>query len=166
MKNLFRIALLSVLILSLVFCFAGCKKAPAEEPTTAPSTTEPSTLPPPEENLWYSLSDGILSVSLEANATTGYTWSYEISDTNVVECQGDKYVEDEHEDGMVGVGGMFKGVFAAATTDGEAKITFNYARSWEKDVAPIRTCSVTVKTEGNKIIDIIDHTDIIINETF
>lgn len=44
-----------------------------------------------------------LTFDFEANATTGYSWSYALSEEGVLELLSDSYVEDEHEEGMVGM---------------------------------------------------------------
>jgi len=73
-----------------------------------------------------------VGIEFEANATTGYSWTYTMSCEGVLEEKASAYLEDEHPDGMVGVGGTQRFVFGAVG-DGEVTITFTYAQPWEPD---------------------------------
>ena len=69
---------------------------------------------------WYELSEDecVLTVRLDANATTGYEWTYSFSDDKALELLTEEYVEYEHPEGEVGVGGYwaasFMGTFETA----------------------------------------------------
>lgn len=90
------------------------------------------------------------SLELDANATTGYEWSYEIEDDSLLKVVKDEYKADPADEGMAGVGGtqyyVFEGVKA-----GETDVTFRYARSWEDSEKPMdeRTYRVTVDEDLN-----------------
>lgn len=85
-----------------------------------------------------------LTFDFEANATTGYSWSYALSEEGVLELLSDSYVEDEHEEGMEGVGGTQHYAFKAAAP-GTVTLTFTYAQPWEGgDTAEVRAYTVTV----------------------
>ncbi len=169
MKRFIAILMIFTVILSL----SACKKDKTKEEPTVPeieSTTEKESESTTKENLsydettWYELQDGVLIVCLEANATTGYTWSYSIDNESILECQGAKYLENDHPDGMVGVGGFYKGTFAGVS-DGKATVSFAYARSWEEDEPPCRTCDITVQVENGRIVEITNYTDITVRSS-
>lgn len=76
------------------------------------------------------------TIKLESNRTTGYRWSLAGKpNARVVKLIGSVY--NEPESGRVGQGGSEMWSFKAAGK-GKVRITLNYARSWEKGVAPVR----------------------------
>ena len=79
-----------------------------------------------------------VTVELEANATTGYTWTCTISPENVIRLVSSKYIPNEHDDGITGAGG--KQVFTfEAIAEGEAELVFSYLKEWETGVPPLKT---------------------------
>ena len=85
------------------------------------------------------------TLELDANATTGYSWSQKIKDTNVVTYVTNLYVAKVTDPQIVGSGGTdtftFKAVGKGTTT-----ITLAYARVWESVTpAQTRTITITVK---------------------
>lgn len=108
------------------------------------------------DTAWYELSadDTILTVRLRSNPTTGYQWSYKIGDPVSVEEVTSEYVEDQHEDGMVGVGGTWVCSFRVITKeDRKTDITFTYGRSWEKRNVPSRALDLRVSGGKFEILD-------------
>lgn len=92
----------------------------------------------------------VLHIALDANATTGYSWSYSLSDADVLMCDEENYISDEAPDGMDGVGGTYVAEFTAAyVKSGFVTLTLNYARPWES-VQPIdsRTVKLFVNEAG------------------
>jgi len=78
--------------------------------------------------------DEEFTITLQANATTGYSWIAEVDD-DYIELVSKEYEADEEEDedeneDKVGEGGAEVFTFLALKT-GETKITFSYAREWE-----------------------------------
>lgn len=71
-----------------------------------------------------------MTIKLDENPTTGYTWNYSISDKNKIELLFDEYIQDDVEDGIVGAGGVHEWTFNA-TESGEVEIKFDYYRSWD-----------------------------------
>ena len=71
-----------------------------------------------------------LIIKLEENPTTGFSWSYTISDTDVIHLVEDGYMEDSEDPEVVGGGGMHKYKFEGLSA-GEATIIFDYFKSWE-----------------------------------
>ena len=86
-----------------------------------------------------------VTLTFDGNATTGYTWQVDDGGTDVVKIE-ESYKEDDHEKGMVGVGG--KDTFVITPTkEGTADVTFTYGRSWEKSAAETHTYRFTVDKE-------------------
>jgi predicted secreted protein len=81
---------------------------------------------------------------LEGNLTTGYSWQFIVQNPEIVKISEE--ISSENKEGMVGAPSKFKykieGVKAGST-----QILFTYQRSWEKDVAPAQTDTLTVNVE-------------------
>ena len=78
------------------------------------------------------------TVELEGNPTTGYEWTYELSNPAVIREVSYEYIGYQENDEVVGVGGVFVFSFAGLA-EGETEITFKYSRSWEDDTPPEET---------------------------
>jgi inhibitor of cysteine peptidase len=87
-----------------------------------------------------------ITIKLDENPTTGYTWNYSISDDGKIELLFDEYIQDEVEDGIVGAGGVHEWTFNA-TESGEVEITFEYYRSWEGVEGSINTIIYKITVE-------------------
>jgi predicted secreted protein len=83
---------------------------------------------------------GYAVVELKENPTTGYEWKYEMSAEGVLTPGRDAYTADTATGGeaLMGAGGVHLWTFAAKAA-GDVTLTYSYARSWEKDVAPDAT---------------------------
>ncbi len=96
----------------------------------------------------------VLSVSLPANATTGYSWSYAFSDEDILTCIKEEYIPAEAE-GMVGTGGtfeaQFKGTFKKAD---RVTLTLNYARPWENTL-PIESYEIRLFVNEANLLEMI-----------
>lgn len=99
----------------------------------------------------------VLSVTLDENATTGYTWAYDISDSSILALTDDDYFGPESKDGKVGEGGVrifsFEGKKAGTT-----KVTFTLGQNWdggETSKDDTITIEVTVG-EGGKISEVVE----------
>ena len=82
------------------------------------------------------------AISLAANPSTGYTWEPEALDATMFEQVGEPEFEGS-DPGLLGAGGILTLTFEALKP-GTATLTLVYHRSWEVDVAPADTFSVTV----------------------
>jgi len=82
------------------------------------------------------------SITLASNATTGYHWEL-ASPLNeaMVQLVASEYKNPETK--LVGVGGQEIWTFRAIG-QGHTLINLKYVRSWEKDVAPVKTASYMV----------------------
>lgn len=80
-------------------------------------------------------------IPLESNKTTGYSWKGSCCPAGIVEISQSVYKTEENTT-KVGSGGTE--VFTVtAKKPGTATCTFNYAKSWQKDVAPAKTQTFT-----------------------
>jgi len=82
----------------------------------------------------------IVSIALAENPTTGYGWNATVSAGLTV--LNDTYVEDEHAEGMVGVGGTHLWLLRADET-GDQTFSAVYMRPWENVSASDETFSIT-----------------------
>lgn len=87
---------------------------------------------------------GILAVTLVSNPSTGYGWSVVAVDGTILEQHGDPVYTAASDKTAVGAWGTetlrFKG-----KSLGKTQLILGYRRSWEKDVAPIRTFQVDIE---------------------
>ena len=87
---------------------------------------------------------GTLIVTLTSNPSTGFAWSVADPSPAQLALQGEpQYVPPGSTTPVVGAAGAQVFTFKAMST-GEAKLTLNYARSFEPGVPPNKTFTVTV----------------------
>lgn len=85
-----------------------------------------------------------LKITLISNASTGYGWQYEISDTSVLSLKDEKYIQEDTGDiPLCGAPGIQSYVFKAEKA-GTVKITLTYLRPWDEN-SVLRTNIYTVK---------------------
>ena len=70
----------------------------------------------------------IVSITLDSNPTTGFSW--QVSQSEELFSVETNYVEDEHEEGLVGVGGK-ETITLTPLKAGKTEVTLTYARPWE-----------------------------------
>jgi inhibitor of cysteine peptidase len=83
----------------------------------------------------------ILTIKLEANPTTGYTWEVVESDGAILRQVGE--TEYEAESDLIGAGGVQTLRFEAVEA-GEMELRLVYHRPWETGVEPLETFTVQV----------------------
>jgi len=86
-------------------------------------------------------------LSLDENATTGYSWTYKINKEDHVSFIESRYEEVRSE--LVGAGGTRVLVFEVEQ-DGVSTITLEYKRSWESEA--VETIELLVYKNADKII--------------
>jgi len=88
---------------------------------------------------------GSVVVTLDSNATTGYSWALkEITDASVLEETGHEYnAPPPTEPPLLGAGGEEIWTFKALKS-GTSTISMEYKRPWEAGVQPAETFSLTV----------------------
>ncbi|MDO4547985.1 MAG: protease inhibitor I42 family protein [Clostridia bacterium] len=94
----------------------------------------------------FSVSGDILTVSLDANATTGYEWVSRVETENMLEPVAEEYIPADTE--LSGAGGVYRATFKSAGNAGEARIVFDYARSWEDGPEYSIACDVNIDEDG------------------
>ncbi|MFA5375179.1 MAG: protease inhibitor I42 family protein [Dehalococcoidia bacterium] len=111
--------------------------------TASADTSGPSTVNVSESGKQITLSPGdSLIVTLDSNATTGFSWSVAgISDEDVVDEVSNEY--QGSDSGMIGAGGQEVWTFETLD-EGTSTIEMQYSRSWETGVEPAATFNVTV----------------------
>lgn len=82
-----------------------------------------------------------LVVALEGNPTTGYTWEQVAGDATIVKLTGEPAFKPDSQ--ALGAGGLVTFQLAAVGA-GQTKLTFIYHRSFEPNVAPLKTFTVSV----------------------
>jgi inhibitor of cysteine peptidase len=86
---------------------------------------------------------GILTVKLDSNASTGYSWTADAAVADNTVLKQTDHIYQPPATAMPGAGGQeawnFKGLKAGKTT-----ISMDYRRPFETNVAPVKTFSITV----------------------
>jgi len=89
--------------------------------------------------------DQVLAIKLESNPTTGYAWHVMDVDESILQAEGGpEMIEPTQATPMLGAGG-WQVIRYRAKASGETVMTLGYSRSFEPDVAPIETFTLTVK---------------------
>ena len=83
-----------------------------------------------------------LIVQLPSNPTTGYRWSV-VGSPAPLEFVKSDYTTDPQAASRPGAGGTQTLQFTAKSA-GKAELKLGYTRTWEKDVPPVKTFSVTI----------------------
>lgn len=133
-----KLALIGVCLAAMALLAVGC---------AGPAPAERTGIDLPSGRLTYA--PDILSIVLEENATTGYTWACEV-EGSAAKPSADEPLSAEDlgkQDGESLAGAPAAHLFEFAPEGtGEATITLSYARSWE-DVAPEKTVIVKATVE-------------------
>lgn len=85
-----------------------------------------------------------VSITLEGNPTTGYSWELIEYDAAVVEPVGE--AEYKSDSKLIGGGGAYTFTFKALVP-GMTTVKLVYQRSWETDTEPIEVFEVTLKVK-------------------
>lgn len=111
---------------------------------------------------WVEMSEDarVLTVRLDANATTGYSWTYEIDNPAVLELVTAEYVPFENEEGLLGVGGEWVASFRGLTA-GTANLTLYYGSA--DDAAPVdtRTLEIAVAEDTALTLNFVEMEEIL-----
>ena len=73
----------------------------------------------------------ILTVELNSNPTTGYSWQCTLEDSSVAELTAQSYEQKNKDKQLVGAGGTETFIFTAKKA-GTTKVFFTYKRAWEE----------------------------------
>ena len=109
------------------------------------STRAAKTLTPLDNGHEVAVAVGqVLIVKLPSNPTTGYSWSLPSgAEPAILKKAGEPAFTRESPFGIIGAGGTEIWRFRA-TKAGRQTLRLDYARPWEKDVAPVQTVSFDV----------------------
>ena len=144
-----RLLIACAIILTMLL--AACK-ANTEQPEQTQVSQEAVTVSSGVSADWFeqSAEGEVLTVRLKANPTTGYQWTFEISDEEILELLTEEYAQEPGKEDMDGVGGIWCASFKPTfRKDGDVKLTLKYGRSWESQPSFIKVLMLTVK--GRKI---------------
>lgn len=91
--------------------------------------------------------DGTVILSLESNATTGFSWTKaDKVDKDILKLEKNDYMQSPNPNGLLGVGGTTVIVYRALKK-GTAKIDLTYMQPWNPDSEFNTNYSVTVEVE-------------------
>ncbi len=91
-------------------------------------------------------------ISLEENGSTGYQWFYTLSDISSLNLVSE---ENLHYTSRELVGAPIQKIwFFEALKPGTYTLTFEYKRSWEQGIAPIKTVQCTINISSTNIINV------------
>jgi len=139
-RRLIAAAVLIVVIMGSAVASAGCG-------SKADANSAPVKLTDADNGKTITVKvGGTVKVILAGNPTTGYSWTAALGekDAAVMKQQGDAvYAQQNTSQSVVGAGGTFTFTFKAAAA-GQATLTFDYARPFEKGTPPVKTFTVTV----------------------
>ena len=133
---------------ALLMSCTTAQQAAAEKPTPQYMASVRPVEVAPEENSAEPLPYGFtidnkkdsVVVSMDANPTTGYSWSYTMNADSVLQLTSSKYVANKRTQGTVGAGGRLYYAFSPLAA-GDVTIRFIYARSRE-NATPTATITV------------------------
>jgi len=94
-----------------------------------------------------------LTVILNENPSTGYSWSYQMDQGGIVELVSDGFVSGATDSNMVGAGGKHQWMFRSLAA-GKVEIAFHYFRPWEdiSTAIEVKAIIVNVDKDGNILI--------------
>jgi len=85
-----------------------------------------------------------ITIRLEGNPTTGYSWEVSAIDPAMVELVGEPDYKTDSK--ALGSGGVYTFTFKAAAA-GTTSLKLIYHRSWEEDVDPVKVFEVTLNVK-------------------
>ena len=131
------LALVGLAALTGLAALAGCASSPASLPAVALSGAD--------QGREVTLAVGQrVTVTLDANPTTGYGWALADSVGGALARDGvSVYTQAPAEPGVVGVGGEDVWTFRAVRA-GRGRLRLEYGRSFEPDEPPVETFEVPV----------------------
>ncbi len=124
--------IIALLVLVSIVC-VSCAALAAEQPPVKVEQVDVAGEIAAADGKYVLETGKLYHIALEANATTGYAWSAELSDASLtLIAEGYDYVSPA--DGSVGVGGT-QHYFFRAESAGECALTLRYKQPWMEDSA-------------------------------
>lgn len=91
--------------------------------------------------------DQKMTITLESNPTTAYSWEIKAIDKKVIEQIGEaEFTQEMQGSNLIGAP-EFENFRFEAAGKGETELKMVYRRPWEKDIKPIVTFSVKVRVK-------------------
>ena len=114
-----------------------------------------------EDYTWLEVDDEdgkTLYIGLEANETTGYSWSWITDRDGALNMVLDTYIsDDDGDDEVVGMGGMWFSAFSAAEgITGDVTLTLNYAQAGSETPDVSNIVNLAVADDGTITIKSVD----------
>lgn len=134
--------IIPIIMAALLVCFVGALAIAAET----------------EQAAWYELTGDdfgadILTIRLDSNPSTGFDWTFDISDPELIELLTMEYVPDTYDDIICGGGGTWVASFRNFSGKiGSVTVTFEYARPWEDRAIEERVLHMEIGTSGEIIV--------------
>jgi inhibitor of cysteine peptidase len=126
--KLFLIGLIGITLLTVTACVSAANEVSLDESSSGQQIEIAS--------------NGVFTVTLESNQTTGYSWELkEIGDTSILQKTSNEYIAPDTN--LVGAGGQEVWTFKALKA-GETTLTMEYSQPWEGGDKANKTFSITV----------------------
>jgi inhibitor of cysteine peptidase len=126
--KLFLIGLIGITLLTVTACVSAANEVSLDESSSGQQIEIAS--------------NGVFTVTLESNQTTGYSWELkEIGDTSILQKTSNEYIAPDTN--LVGAGGQEVWTFKALKA-GETTLTMEYSQPWERGDKANKTFSITV----------------------
>lgn len=97
-----------------------------------------------------------ITISLPANPSTGYSWTYEMSEDDILCEELTKFIPARGGDTAIGKGGKQVWVFRAENP-GSVAITFTYKRPWKNGSASFDSVTYYYAVDSNLAITKVGH---------
>ncbi len=126
-----KITLLIIVIILALANTSGCGKSAGTKLTAA------------DNGKTVTVKSGdLIVITLDGNPSTGYTWEAKDLDASLLEKVGEPEFKSSNP-GLIGASGSITLTFKSLKA-GTTPLVLVYHRSWETDVAPLSTYSVTI----------------------
>ncbi|SCZ79789.1 protease inhibitor I42 family protein [Acidaminobacter hydrogenoformans] len=93
-----------------------------------------------------------LTLTLEENPSTGYSWGYSLSVEGILALESDAYVAGETSENVVGAGGHHTWTFKVFE-QGCVRLTFQYYRPWEAPETAVETRIYAVNVGEDGLVE-------------
>lgn len=103
--------------------------------------------PEKPEFLEYSQDLKTVTISLDENPSTGYSWVYAISDSSIIKNDSDEFITSNAGRQIVTGAGGTRVLDFSGIKPGSAVLTLKYERSWEQEPVRIITVKFTVSSD-------------------
>ncbi len=90
-----------------------------------------------------------VTIALAGNPTTGFDWSYTLSEDGILSEVSNQYAPDANPMELVGAGGIHTWIFEAVAP-GDVTATFTYKQPWDTDAAAAETKAFTFHVDADK----------------